>query len=61
MALYWKRNEVKRVSSLKINTGTPAAPVFVLLDCKNLETVDSIHFREYNGKLQYSTDGVNWT
>lgn len=33
---------------------------WIILDAKNLDTVDGIHFRINGGYIEYSTDGVNW-
>lgn len=45
---------------MKVNLGTPTSPNWVVLDANNLESVDGIHFRINNGKLEYSTNGTTW-
>jgi hypothetical protein len=34
--------------------------MWIVLNAKNLNSIDGLHFRINNGKLQYSTDGNTW-
>ena len=50
------------MAKAKVNKGTPASPVWEILDAKNGDTVDGIHFRVNEGtsKLEYSLNGTVW-